>query len=276
METNLPTPHLPWPGRHVAVPGASLWTVDSGGTGTPLVLLHANTGTAQSWQEQFGPFCAAGYRVIAFDRRGWGRSETVPGTGEQPGSVAEDLDALAGQLGLARFHLLGIAGGGFVALDYAAWRPERVLRLAICASNGRFTEPGMQAFYERIAVPGLTGRHEVRPWLEVGAAYRAENPEGFARFCAMEHNAQQAGAPAQPLRTPNTFSKIAAIPHDTLVLMGGADLLAPPALMRAWARHLPRTTIATIPDGGHSLNWERPREFNDAVLRFLASPLPTT
>lgn len=270
MNSPSATADLPWPGRHAAVPGARLWYVDTGGPGVALLLLHANTGTVQSWKDQIGPFHEAGYRVVAFDRRGWGQSEIVPATGVQPGSVAEDLDALATQLGLGRFHLLGIAGGGFVALDYASWRPERVLTLMVCASNGRFSEPEMQAFYERIAIPGLTGRSEVRPLLEVGVAYRAENPDGFALFKEMEHHAQQPGAPAQPLRTPNTFAKIAAIEAETLVLMAGADLLAPPALMRAWACHLARKTFATIPDGGHSLNWERPGEFNAAVLKFLA------
>src|SRR5690606_38068674 len=114
-----------FPGKHVAIAGAKLWVVDTGGNGIPLVLLHANTSTVASWRAQFTAFHAAGYRVIAFDRRGWGQSFADPQTGPQPGSIAEDLDALVEALGLAQFHLLGIAGGGFAALDYAAWRPAR-------------------------------------------------------------------------------------------------------------------------------------------------------
>ena len=108
----------------------------------------------------------------------------------------------------------------------------------------------------------------------MGPAYRAENPEGFERFIAMEHAARQPDAPAQALRTPNTFAKVSAIKAATLVLMGGADLLAPPALMRAWARHLPNVQFAEIGDAGHAINWERPEAFNRAVLDFLVQPIP--
>lgn len=255
--------------KHIAVPGAKLWVADSGGTGTPLVLLHANTSTVLSWQAQFPAFHAAGYRVIAFDRRGWGQSFADPETGPQPGSIAEDLDNLANAMGLQPFCLLGIAGGGFAALDYAAWQPSRLIKLIIAGSNGKFTEPEMQALSARIAVPGLTGRLEVRPYLEVGVAFRSENPEGFQSFIDMEHTARQEGAPEQPLRTPNTFAKIATIATPALILMGGSDLLAPPALMKTWARHLQNAQFAEIGDAGHSINWERPQEFNQIVLDYL-------
>jgi len=256
-------------GAFVDLAGVRLWTVDSGGAGTPVVLLHANTGTVEAWRQQFAVFAKAGFRVIAFDRRGWGKSTADASTGIQPGSVAEDLDALVEHLQLPPFHLLGIAGGGFVALDYAAWRPERLRRLIVAASNGQFKEPEMQAFYDRIAVPGLTGNTDLRVYLEVGVSYRAEDPEGLARFVQMEHAARQPDAPAQPMRTPNTFAKISNIQADTLIIMGGADLLAPPTLMRFWARHLRKATFVNMPDAGHSLNWERPEEFNQHVLRFL-------
>lgn len=264
-------PAIPLTGRHADLPGVKLWFVDTGGSGTPVVLLHANTGTADAWQHQLQALSHAGYRAIAFDRRGWGRSIAQPGTGEQPGSIAGDLESLAQHLGLHQFALVGIAGGGFAAIDYAAWKPERLTKLVVAGSNGQFSEPEMQDFYARIAVPGLTGRLEVRPYLEVGVAYRAENPEGFARFIEMEHAARQSDAPAQPLQTPNTFAKVRTIRTPTLVIMGGADLLAPPALMRAWTRHLPHARHVEIGDAGHSINWERPDAFNAHVLEFMRS-----
>ena len=259
----------PFPGFYVDLPGVQLWCVDTGGDGPVVVMLHANTSTVRSWDQQLQTFHNAGLRAIAFDRRGWGRSFAKPETGSQPGSIAEDLEALVQHLGLTRFDLLGIAGGGFAALDYAAWQPQRLKRLVVAGSNGQFSEPLMQDFYARIAVPGLTGRIEVRPYLEVGVSYRAEDPEGFERFIAMEHSARQPGAPAQPLHTPNTFDKISGIHTPTLVLMGGADLLAPPALMRTWSKFLPHVQYAEIGEAGHSINWERPEAFNKLVLQFL-------
>src|SRR6201997_830735 len=82
-------------GTYAELPGVKLWFTDTGGTGTPLVLLHANTGTSAVWESQTSAFAQAGYRTIAFDRRGWGQSIAYSTTGPQPGSIAEDLDALA-------------------------------------------------------------------------------------------------------------------------------------------------------------------------------------
>jgi pimeloyl-ACP methyl ester carboxylesterase len=99
------------------LPGVRLYT-DSGGSGVPVVLLHANTGTADSWQYNIPGFGEAGYPVVAFDRRGWGRSTANPDTSPQPGTIAEDLHALVEYLKIDRFHLVGVAGGGFAAYDY--------------------------------------------------------------------------------------------------------------------------------------------------------------
>jgi len=107
-------------GAYAALPGVKLWFVDTGGAGVPIVLLHPNTGTVEIWAPQIAGFAQAGYRVIAFDRRGWGKSTPDPATGPQPGSIAEDLHALVEHLKLDKFHLLGVAGGGFSVLDYAA------------------------------------------------------------------------------------------------------------------------------------------------------------
>jgi pimeloyl-ACP methyl ester carboxylesterase len=256
-------------GQHVELPGVKLCYTDTGGAGVPVVLLHANTFTSAEWGPQVQGLSAAGYRVIAFDRRGWGRSEAIPATGPQPGTVAEDLDGLVRYLQLPKFHLVGIAGGGFVAIDFAAWRPEQLRSLVIAASNGQLQEKRMDEFSARIDVPGLRepGR---RVYRELGVAYRAANPEGTARFIEVEHAAQQAGAPAQPMRTPNTFAKVATIPLPAMILAGGADLIAPPALMKEWASHLPRYEFQTIGDAGHSIAWERPGTFNDRVLEFIA------
>ena len=126
---------------YAELPGVRLWFTDTGGSGIPVVLLHANTGNSDSWQYNIPAFEKAGYRVITFDRRGWGRSMAEPSSGPQPGSVAEDLQALANFLGLEKFHLVGIAGGGFVALDYVLTHPERLISLVLAATTGQVWIP---------------------------------------------------------------------------------------------------------------------------------------
>lgn len=255
-------------GDYAKLPGVNLWFIDTGGLGTPVVLLHPNTGTVAIWEPQIAAFAQSGYRVIAFDRRGWGKSTPDPASGPQPGSIAGDLDALADHLGLAPFHLLGVAGGGFSALDYAAWRPRRVRGLIVGASTGSFEEKEIQDFIARIAIPDI--RKQSAHYLEIGPSYRGANPEGVARWIEIDEHSRQPGVPFQPpLRTPNTFTKVATISAPALIIAADADLLAPPALMRIWATQIQNHEWAVIHDAGHAMAWEQPGAFNDKVLDFL-------
>src|SRR5580658_2384530 len=102
---------------YATVPGAKIFYRDTGGTGVPVILLHAATGSSRVWEYQFPALAAAGYRVIAFDRRGWGRTE-INSAEAQPGTAAGDLLGLLDQLGVDRVHIVGTAAGGFAALDF--------------------------------------------------------------------------------------------------------------------------------------------------------------
>src|SRR5204863_9255709 len=64
---------------YVDVPDARLWFTDTGGRGVPVIFLHANTGSSRVWAHQRSAFVARGFRVIAYDRRGFGRSVVTPG-----------------------------------------------------------------------------------------------------------------------------------------------------------------------------------------------------
>jgi pimeloyl-ACP methyl ester carboxylesterase len=255
-----------------SLPGVRLWFTDSGGNGEAVVLMHAITGTSESWGPQIDAFSKAGYRVITFDRRGWGRSQADPATGPQPGHASDDLHALADFLSLGRFNLVGVAGGGFVALDYAAWHPERLSSLVVAASTGSVSDKEIQDVISRIEIPGIRGLPA--HFREVGASYRASNPEGTKRWLEIEEHARQRDAPTQPLRSPNTFAKLATLTTRTLVVAADADLIAPPGLMKIWARHVKGAQWAAVPDAGHSIAWEQPAIFNDIVLRFLKGGRP--
>jgi len=255
------------PSAYAELPGVKLWFTDTGGAGAPIILLHANSGTSAAWRDQISGLSQAGYRVIAFDRRGWGQSMAEPASGPQPGSIAEDLDALANYLKLDTFYLLGVAGGGFAALDYAAWRPERLRSLIVGGSTGAVSDKEVADFISRIEIPEM--RKQPTAYREVGPSYRGANPDGTKRWTEIDEHSRQPEAPAQPSRTPNTFAKIATIPTATLIIAADADLLAPPALMRVWAAHMKNYEWAVIHDAGHAMAWEQPDTFNGIVLDFL-------
>jgi pimeloyl-ACP methyl ester carboxylesterase len=253
-------------GVFVELPNAKLWVTDTGGKGDPVILLHANTGTSESWQNQTPALVQAGFRAITFDRPGWGKS--VVREGMKPISVAEDLDVLADRLGLGKFHLVGTAGGGYVALDYAAWRPERLRSMVVAASGlGLKGDEEADAFRQRAAIPGFNQQPpEVR---EMSPSYRGMNPAGVARWKEIEAHSKQAGALEPPLRTPNTDEKIASIATPILVVAGDVDLTTPSAAIRLWAKHLKAYDWLLVPEAGHAVAWEQPDAFNQAVLAFL-------
>jgi pimeloyl-ACP methyl ester carboxylesterase len=254
-------------GLYADLPGIRLWYVDTGGTGEPIILLHSTTATCVSWEPQITAFAGAGYRVIAPDRRGWGRSMVKPDS-ESGVAGADDVDALVDHLKLDKFHLAGIGGGGLIALDYAAWRSDRMRSLIIGSCIASRSEKEILDFSARIAAP--KDAKLPRVYTDVGASYRGSNPQGIARWLEIEKTARQPGAPALELRTPNSYAKIANITVPTLVLAGAADVVAPPALMRLWAPHVKNSEWTVVPDAGHSMAWEQPDIFNEKVLEFIS------
>jgi pimeloyl-ACP methyl ester carboxylesterase len=249
------------------LPGVRLWYTDSGGSGVSLVLLHANTGNADSWQYNIPGFVDAGHRVIAFDRRGWGRSNANPDSGPQPGTIADDLHALVEHLGIERFHLVGVAGGGFAAYDYGLWHPERLRSLVIAASGGAITDEELRQLREKTTLPNF--KNWPPEFREVGMGYMATNPDGLQRWLEIHHRSQQKGAPAQPQRTTITFEKLATIRVPTLLMPGDQDLQCPPWVMRRQLAHIPGAQLIVLPEAAHSINWEQPEAFNHNVLEFI-------
>jgi pimeloyl-ACP methyl ester carboxylesterase len=266
VEATTQTSDLSFAG-YADLPGVRLWYTDSCGAGVPLVLLHANTGNADSWQYNIPAFVEAGYRVITFDRRGWGRSRAKPETGPQPGTIADDLHALVEDLKLDRFHLVGVAGGGFAAYDYVLWHPERLRSLVIAASGGAIVDEELSQLRAKTALPNFSSwPPEFR---EVSMGYMATNPEGLKRWLEIHHNSQHKGVPAQAQRTTITFEKLATIRVPTLLMPGDQDLQCPPWVMRRQLARISGAQFVVLPEAAHSINWEQPEAFNRNVLEFI-------
>ena len=251
--------------RYAYLPDVRLWYKDSGGGGVPVVFLHSNTGSSRNWDYQIPVFTAAGFRFIAYDRRGWGRSVTAPGA--QPGTAADDLHALMKYLGIDRFHLVATAGGGFVALDYALSFPDQPRSLVIANSIGGVQDEDYLELGRRLRPPQFDALPaELR---ELGPSYRASEPEGTKRWIELERMSRQNGATAQAFRNRMTFSMLETIKVRTLLITGDADLYAPPPLLRLFTARIKNSESMIIPGAGHSGYWEQPEIFNRAVLDFI-------
>lgn len=116
-----------------AVHPVHLHIEDSGGGGRPLVLIHGWPLSAQSWEPQMPVFQAAGYRVVAYDRRGFGRSDK-PATGYHYDTLADDLQRVMELCGLQDVTLVGFSmGAGEVARYVGRWGQE-LLHSVVMAS----------------------------------------------------------------------------------------------------------------------------------------------
>jgi pimeloyl-ACP methyl ester carboxylesterase len=248
------------------LPDVRLAYWDTGGTGDLVVLLHAGTGSKAVWEHQIPAIAGAGYRVIGYSRRGHHGSD--PGPEATPGTGSGDLLALADRLGLARFHLVGTAAGGIVAMDFALSQPRRLHSLTLACTILGVVDDDYVALSERLRPAGFNAMPA--DFREIGPAYRAGNPAGVARWLALEHAAVPGRRVQQGTANRITWAALRAVAVPCLLMTGDADLWAPPPVQRLFARHLPHSETAIIAEAGHSAFWEQPETFNHALLGFLA------
>lgn len=250
------------------LPGVRLFYVDSGGTGVPVVFLHSATGSSRVWEHQLPEFTKAGYRVIAFDRRGYGRT-VARESGSTTTTDADDLEALMAHLGIERFHLVGTAAGGMVATDYAQSFPHRLRSVVIANSIVGVQDEEYLALGRRLRPPEFG---QLPPdFRELGPSYRAANPEGTKRWLDLERVSRAPGTapPPQTWKNRTTFESLGTIQVPTLLLTGDADLYTPPPVLRLFAERIPNSRTVILPEVGHSAYWEAPQLFNRAVLDFI-------
>jgi pimeloyl-ACP methyl ester carboxylesterase len=260
----LPVP-VPAKEEIAELPGTRLGYWDTGGDGPPLVLMHPATGSALIWGYQQPVFAKAGYRVIAYSRRGHHNSEPVPQ--ENPGIASEDLHNLIQFLGIQKFHVVASAAGCSVTIDYALSHPDRLHSIVLASGIGGVRDPEYLALSEGLRPKRFAEMPS--DFRELGPSYRAANPEGVKRWLELEHKAVTGNRLGQKPANEVTWTKLQKMPVPTLLLTGDADLYSPPAVKQMFARHIPNSELVIVPEAGHSSYWEQPEIFNKAVLDFI-------
>ena len=249
------------------IPGTRLWYWDTGGDGAPVVLMHPASGSALIWGYQQPVFAKAGYRVIAYSRRGYYNSAAYDKA--NPGVGSEDLHNFVASLGDRRsFSIVASAAGGSVASDYAFSHQDRLLSLAISSNSfgvrdgeiGRAADAIRPKIFDQLPV-------EFR---ELGPSYRAANPEGTKRWVELEHKALVGTEYRQKLANDIKQSRAQGIE-----VAGASDgrrrrrRHAAVSIARLIAAEMPNSELAIGPEAGHSVCWEQPEMFNRAVLDFM-------
>lgn len=261
-----PPPQVPAREGVAPLPGANLWFWDTGGDGEPIVLLHPGTGSAAVWGYQQPVFAKAGYRVIAYSRRGHTNSDG--GAPDNLGTGADDLNSLLDFLKVKRAHLVGSAAGGFIVPDFALAYPDRLLSMTIACSQGGVTEPAYRSAIQRLNPDTFSSMPA--SFRELGPTYRAGNPSGVEQWEALERSSRSG---TQRIRQPSKhrlmWADIEQIRTPALVFTGGADLYMPVPQMLDYASHLKNVETAVLSESGHSGYWEQPEAFNALVLDFV-------
>lgn len=247
------------------LPQTRLWFQDTGGQGDPVVLCHAWTGSYAVWGYQQRILANAGYRVITYSQRGHYRSDPIDPAAA--GTVTGDLAALLDHLDIPRAHLVGSAGGALPAVEYALDRPDRTLSLTVASGHMDISDPGFLAQGRSMFPAGVYGISHA--FSELGPSYRAGYPEGVAAWEALDKIAWQGGPVRQSTGQPITYARLASLAAPFMLMTGDADLMMPPSRMREVAARVPVDELVFVAEAGHSLYWEQPLAFNQALLGFL-------
>lgn len=275
------------------VNGVRLHWVEAG-SGPLVVLLHGFPESWRAWHRQIPVLAAAGFRVVAPDLRGYGRSEKPEGIAAyRMGLLVDDVAALIRHLGAERAHVAGHDWGGVIAWWTAMARPEVVDRLAILNAPHprafrrelRRPEQMMRSWYagffqlpvlpelflrrRRFAVLKGIFRHQpVRP--------RAYSDEDIAEY---RENAAQPGAITAMLNyyraaarqpTPRAVD----IPHPTLLVWGERDAALSPRLAEGLEAWVPRIRVERLAEASHWVMADEPERVSALLLAFFREGTP--
>jgi pimeloyl-ACP methyl ester carboxylesterase len=244
-----------------------LFMVEKGPSGGPaVVLLHHGLGTERSWKGQIPVLAKAGFRVIAYDRWGYGRSDPRPhsslGSGGHYSMPSfdddqEDLLSLLDRLHVEGAVLIGHSDGGTIALYMAARHPERVTALVTLAAH---------AYLDEAMVSGI---QEVHRQYEVDTGFRTR----MARRQGKNAHAVFLGWYEGWLRKENLAwdirPELSKIVCPALVVQGSQDEHASPQHAADIAAAIPGAELMMMPGARHMLPRENKDRVNQLICEFL-------
>ncbi|APP86413.1 3-oxoadipate enol-lactonase [Xanthomonas hortorum pv. vitians] len=241
-----------------------------GTEGRPWLTFCNSLGTdLQMWDTQIAAF-APHYRILRYDRRGHGDSDTPPG----PYSVADlgqDVLALWDALQIDQSDFCGVSIGGLTGQWLGLHAPQRLRRLVVCATaqkigsseswNARIAQVRSEGLavlvdttLQRWFTPPFAISHAQRLEMIV-AAFVGTSPDGYIACCQAVADADFRGA-------------LDTLALPLLAVAGEDDPVCTPNDLREIASAAPHGHYAQVP-GRHICNLESPAAFNDTVLRFL-------
>jgi 3-oxoadipate enol-lactonase len=254
------------------------------GEGPPVVLIHEGIADSRMWEPQWRTF-PPHHRIVRYDMRGFGQSPAPSGSF----SHARDLVALLDGLALGPAALVGVSMGGAIALDVTIARPELVSALVLVGSGLRGHEFSAESeagwAEEEVALErgDLDAAVETNLRMWVDGPHRSPeevDPDVRRRVGEMQRRAfelWQSGDPEATLEplNPEWQARLGEIRVPTLILVGELDRPEMHEIADRLEAEIPDTSRALIEGAAHVPSMERPQEFDELVLGFLAKALPS-
>jgi len=236
-----------------------------------IVLTHGAGGSHASWFQQVPVLADAGYRVITWDSRGFGNSTFESGVLDPDAAVA-DLTAVLDAAGADWVHLVGQSMGGWWATAFALGHLQRLRSLTLSNTvAGLWTEALVKHFATFAAsVPEFDG-NRLGSHSAISVAFAHRDPaRAFLYQQLNTFHTPPMGAVGRALTGSHVdHAALDALGIPMLVITGTDDGLFPAPLIIDSASRLANATIVEINDAGHSPYFERPDEYNAALLDFL-------
>lgn len=260
----------------VDVDGVRIAYTDTGGPGTPLVLLHAFPLSAQMWEAQIEGLGDRA-RMITIDLRGFGDSDAPDDRAAYSmGTFAGDIKGVLDGIGIDRAVLCGLSMGGYVCFEF--WRTYRDAVVGLILADTRAEADAPETIEKRssqqqqVVDHGIDGLADGLTTALLSEATRANRPDVVARArTIMDQPASgYIGALEAMKNRPDSTPDLTGIKVPCLVMVGEDDGLTPPALARKIHEHIGGSEMVVIPEAGHLSNLEDPQTFNGALTDFLS------
>jgi pimeloyl-ACP methyl ester carboxylesterase len=256
---------------------------DAGGDGRPVVLIHGWPLSHTSWSQQIPALREAGYRVVSYDRRGFGESD--PGDGYDYDALTGDLDQVITDLDLTDVTLVGFSmGGGEVARYVATYGEERLHSVVFAGAvppyllqsddnpDGPLSEEAATGMRD-----GLEADREaffddfIKQFFSAGDELKGSDEQRQAALAVCKVSDQDAALGCMDAFATTDFrDDLTKITVPTLVIHGDADGIVPfEGSGQRTHEAVEGSEVVLVEGGPHGFNVSHAAEFNRALLAFL-------
>lgn len=241
----------------IDVDGVDTWTETRGNGERTVVLLHGGLGNSDDLLDSIGSGLEARFRIVAFDRRGHGRTADTDEPFHYDDMATHAIGVLEHLDTSSKVHLVGWSDGGIVAMLVALRRPDLVDRMVIIGTNFH---------HEGILQPDMGDEATGGVMLE---RYATRSPDGPEHFPVVVEKAMAMFA-AEPTLTADDLRRLE---HPTLVLVGDDDVVHLDHTVALYEA-LPAGRLGVVPGASHLVVFEKPRLVAELITDFLEGPEP--